>query len=60
MTLGWMGKVNMGLFFILCFAVVTTCHCLDVKMPKMIESSLVFSLPVPCRTLRRLLPFQGM
>lgn len=28
-----MGKLNIGL----CFAIVTTCHCLDVKMPKMIR-----------------------
>lgn len=30
-----MGKLNIGLFIIFfCFAIVTTCHCLDVKMPK--------------------------
>lgn len=31
-----MGKLNIGLFknFIFCFATVTACHCLDVKMPK--------------------------
>lgn len=40
-----MGELDMGLF-ILCFAVVTTCPCLDVKMPKMIESVLS-SLPGP-------------
>lgn len=35
--LGWMRQLNISLFFFFfCFAIVTACHCLDIKMPKMI------------------------
>lgn len=43
-----MGKLNIGLFLLLfCFAVVTICHCLDVKMPKMIQLLLFFPTRAP-------------
>lgn len=40
------GKVQYWSFLIFCFAIVTTCHCLDVKMPKMIQLLLFPTRPL--------------